>query len=246
MIRTDMSLADWTDEELLAALDVGAGRREIVIELRRRTELAVSGVTSYLTQLLDRLPPASEEVREAIAALSTQIEIAAQFDTFLDRSLPAGDYAGRLRDLKPLPDGAWARMALEGSTICTRFTWSSIALEGNTLTLHETQRILQDGVTIPGKSMREHLEAINHSVAVGLMYDMAYRADPLDVHVMLSFHRLLMHGIDDVWAGAYETTMSRFPARRIGRRTPALHRTASIKPSRHTPPPSRIARAPCR
>ena len=39
-------------------------------------------------------------------------------------------------------------------------TYHSNAIEGNTLTVYETKAILEDGITIAGKSMREHLEAI--------------------------------------------------------------------------------------
>jgi Fic family protein len=82
-----------------------------------------------------------------------------------------------------------------------RFTWASIALEGNTLTLRETQRVLEDGVTIAGKSMREHLEAVNHAAAVRRVHEIADRGEAITVHVMLELHGLLMRGIDDAWAG---------------------------------------------
>jgi len=40
------------------------------------------------------------------------------------------------------------------------------AIEGNTLTVYETKAILEDGITIAGKSMQEHLKAINHKQAI--------------------------------------------------------------------------------
>ena len=42
------------------------------------------------------------------------------------------------------------------------FLYESNRIEGNTLTLRETQLVINEGMTISGKSMREHLEAINH------------------------------------------------------------------------------------
>ena len=44
-------------------------------------------------------------------------------------------------------------------------TWSSNAIEGNTLTESETKAVLEDGLTIGGKQMREHLEVLGHGDA---------------------------------------------------------------------------------
>jgi Fic family protein len=42
------------------------------------------------------------------------------------------------------------------------FTYNSTAIEGNTFSFQETKILLLEGITIGGKSMREHLEIINH------------------------------------------------------------------------------------
>ncbi|MBN2887298.1 MAG: Fic family protein, partial [Chromatiaceae bacterium] len=42
------------------------------------------------------------------------------------------------------------------------YTFESNRIEGNTLTLRETELVIDKGLTVGGKSMREHLEAINH------------------------------------------------------------------------------------
>ncbi len=42
------------------------------------------------------------------------------------------------------------------------WTYNSNAIEGNTLSLQETEVVLNRGITIGGKSVNEHLEAINH------------------------------------------------------------------------------------
>jgi transcriptional regulator with XRE-family HTH domain len=46
------------------------------------------------------------------------------------------------------------------------YTFESNRIEGNTLSLKETDLIINEGITISGKSMREHLEAINHNEAI--------------------------------------------------------------------------------
>jgi len=107
----------------------------------------------------------------------------------------------RLSRLAPLPQSSWTSLTRLFSAEDVRFTWASNALEGNTLTLRETQRVLEDGATIAGKSMRDHLEAVNHAAAVRRMHEIVDRGKLLTVHVMLELHGLLMRGIDDTWAG---------------------------------------------
>jgi Fic family protein len=111
------------------------------------------------------------------------------------------DLDERLSRLRPLPEKTWTRLTRLFAVEDVRFTWASNALEGNTLTLRETQRVLEDGATIAGKSMRDHLEAVNHAAAVRRMHEIADQGETLTVHVMLELHGLLMRGIDDLWAG---------------------------------------------
>lgn len=49
-------------------------------------------------------------------------------------------------------------------------TYTSNAIEGNTLTESETKVIIEDGITIGGKSLREHYEAIGHATAYKIIY----------------------------------------------------------------------------
>lgn len=44
------------------------------------------------------------------------------------------------------------------------FTYSSNALEGNSLTESETKVVLEDGLTIGGKTLKDHYEAIGHAL----------------------------------------------------------------------------------
>ena len=55
------------------------------------------------------------------------------------------------------------------------YTYDSNRIEGNTLTLHETDMVVNKGITIAGKGLREHLEAINHKEAIDFIKDV--RAD---------------------------------------------------------------------
>ncbi len=107
----------------------------------------------------------------------------------------------RLSRLLPLSENKWSGLTRLFAAEDVRFTWASNALEGNTLTLRETQRVLEDGATIAGKSMHDHLEAVNHAAAVRRMHEIAERVEAITVQVMLELHGLLMRGIDDAWAG---------------------------------------------
>ncbi len=83
-------------------------------------------------------------------------------------------------------------------------TYSSNALEGNSLTETETKIILEDGLTIGGKSIREHLEVIGHSKAFDAMYELA-PAKSVTEEDILMLHRLFYEGIDGLNAGIYRS-----------------------------------------
>ena len=69
----------------------------------------------------------------------------------------------QLSALRPLPEEALKKIQ---DALDIEYTYESNRIEGNTLTLQETALVVNEGVTISGKSMREHLEAINHTEAI--------------------------------------------------------------------------------
>lgn len=81
-------------------------------------------------------------------------------------------------------------------------TWSSNALEGNTLTETETKVVLEDGITIGGKPLRDHFEAVGHSEAFDLLCRLAGGTEITEADI-LSMHRLFYHRIDEANAGKY-------------------------------------------
>lgn len=81
-------------------------------------------------------------------------------------------------------------------------TWSSNALEGNSLTETETKIVLEDGITIGGKSLRDHYEAAGHSEAFDLLYRLAKRTEITERDI-LELHRLFFYRIDKRNAGRY-------------------------------------------
>ncbi|TCI57385.1 Fic family protein [Exiguobacterium sp. SH1S21] len=82
------------------------------------------------------------------------------------------------------------------------WTYNSNAIEGNTLTINETKVVLE-GITVGGKTMREHLEVINHQEAIVYVEEIVRREEPFSEWQIKNLHRLVLKGIDDAYAGVY-------------------------------------------
>jgi Fic family protein len=85
----------------------------------------------------------------------------------------------------------------------TAYTYESNRIEGNTLSLQETHLVVNEGITIGGKSVREHLEAINHGEAVALLHDLVSNEVPFNEFRLKQIHHLVLKGIDERNAGKY-------------------------------------------
>ena len=84
------------------------------------------------------------------------------------------------------------------------FTYNSNAIEGNTLTITETKVILEDGLTIGGgKSLREHLEVLNHKEAIDYVQDVVSKEFDLSERVIRDLHHIILKSIDNPNAGVY-------------------------------------------
>lgn len=83
------------------------------------------------------------------------------------------------------------------------YTFESNRIEGNTLTLRETDLVINEGLTISGKSMREHLEAINHQEAIVYIKHLMDKNTSLNEREVLSIHNLILRGINPEDAGRY-------------------------------------------
>lgn len=82
------------------------------------------------------------------------------------------------------------------------WTYNSNAIEGNTLTLKETKVVLE-GITIGGKTMREHLEAINHKEAIEFLEELVQYNNELSEIDIKNIHAIVLKGIDNENAGRY-------------------------------------------
>lgn len=108
----------------------------------------------------------------------------------------------QLSTLRPLPEEALKKIQ---DALDIEYTYESNRIEGNTLTLQETALVVNEGVTISGKSMREHLEAINHTEAINYIKDIAKQDIEISERTIKEIHALILHGIDRENAGRYRT-----------------------------------------
>ena len=108
----------------------------------------------------------------------------------------------QLSILRPLAEEALRKIQ---DALDIEYTYESNRIEGNTLTLQETALVVNEGVTISGKSMREHLEAINHTEAISYIKDIAKQDIEISERTIKEIHALILHGIDRENAGRYRT-----------------------------------------
>jgi Fic family protein len=118
-----------------------------------------------------------------------------EFQSTFDRLY---DKLAVLQQSRPLPSIALQKIK-ESLTI--EWTYNSNSIEGNTLTLRETQMVLQEGITVKGKSLREHFEAKNHEKAIDYLYSLVNENYTLRSIDILSLHELVLRMIEDEFAG---------------------------------------------
>jgi len=111
----------------------------------------------------------------------------------------------RLDSFRPLSPTLVTRLKKQ---MAVEFTYHSNAIEGNTLTLHETRLVIEDGITIGGKSISEILEAKNHPEAMEFIESLVSARSEINDAIVLHIHKLIMSKIAED-AGHYRTTRVR-------------------------------------
>jgi len=108
------------------------------------------------------------------------------------------DKKAKLENSRPLPNSALHRIKED---LTLEWTYNSNSIEGNTLSLKETQMVIQEGMTVKGKSLREHFEAYNHEKAIDYLYALINKNYILRSIDILSLHGLVLRSIEDDYAG---------------------------------------------
>jgi Fic family protein len=103
-----------------------------------------------------------------------------------------------LQASRPLPNIALNKIR---ESLSIEWTYNSNSIEGNTLSLRETQMVLQEGITIKGKSLREHFETHNHDKAIDYLYRIVNDDYVLRSIDILSLHSLVLRSIEEDFAG---------------------------------------------
>jgi Fic family protein len=96
-------------------------------------------------------------------------------------------------------------------------TYTSNAIEGNTLTASETMQLIEHGVTVGGKPLKDHLEAVDHHEAVRYVRQLARSTTPITETDIRGLHRLVMLRSQPDAAGRY-ADQGRFVVTDAGRR----------------------------
>lgn len=109
----------------------------------------------------------------------------------------------QLDTLRPLPAAIIKRLREQ---ILVEWIYNSNAIEGSTVTLQETRLILETGLTIGGKTLREHFEVTNHRDAILYVEQLVANQEMLTPFHVRQIHKLVLSQIDDESAGNYRAT----------------------------------------
>jgi Fic family protein len=115
----------------------------------------------------------------------------------------------RLDRLRPLSASALAQLQKHYDV---DLTYTSNVIEGNTLTLRETAEVIEHGITVGGKSLRDHLEAVDHYEALLWTRGLAATTTPVTENTVCELHRRIVARSQPEIAGIY----SRNPRRIAG------------------------------
>lgn len=110
-----------------------------------------------------------------------------------------GKKIAKLNSFRPLPKETLESLLKKFEV---EMTYHSNAIEGNRLTLKETYLVLERGITIGGRSMKEHLEATNHKEAI-LEMEKIVKQKKISEKSILNLHALILDKIKPEWAGFY-------------------------------------------
>jgi len=153
-------------------------------------------IKEYSTEYsLDALKVAEETVRYESKNIESKID--SQVNNLL---LEVDDLKSQWDKCRPLEGIALEKMK---EYFSINYTFDSNKIEGNTLTMQETYLVVREGLTINGKSMIEHLEAVNHFEAIDFIEDIVKNKDYLNERVVKQIHYLILKSIDKMNAGVY-------------------------------------------
>jgi len=123
----------------------------------------------------------------------------------MDQSL-LSSIEGKKRELDTLRPLSPSLVQKLKEQFLVEWTYNSNAIEGNTLSLRETDLVINRGLTIGNKSLKEHFEAINHKECIELLEDFVDKKEELSTRFIKHIHAIILKNIDDYQAGVYRKT----------------------------------------
>jgi Fic family protein len=126
----------------------------------------------------------------------------------------------KLDRLRPLDSH---QLALLRKEIEIEFVYNSTSIEGNSLTLDETRLVLEEGITIKGKPVREHFDVINQKEAMETLESwVREKRKDIEEKDILQLHAITLRGISKEWAGRYKTAPNRVLGSKVKRTPPYM------------------------
>jgi Fic family protein len=119
----------------------------------------------------------------------------------------------RLDQMRPLPAEALARLE---HYYDIELTYASNAIEGNTLSPVETTLVIEQGITVSGKPLKDHLEALDHYDAMRYLRELGRQTAPLTESDIRNLHALVVQRSRPDIAGRY-ADLSRYVRTETGR-----------------------------
>lgn len=110
----------------------------------------------------------------------------------------------QLQKIRPLPGIAVEKLRKQ---FAIEMTYNSNAIEGNQLTLKETFLVINEGITIKGKSLKDHLEAKDHYEAIDYLYELIQhdKRQTISELTIRDLQKLVVKETDANAAGCYRT-----------------------------------------
>ena len=177
-----------TIKEVSEKWDISERRIRQLIQDSRILGAKKIGAAWYIPN--DAGKPIDKRVKEEI---EFKIDLPEDYFKEVDEKL------SKLNSKRPLSKEATESLQ---NAINLEWTYNSNGIEGNTLTLKETKVVLE-GITIGGKSVKEHLEAINHENAIEYLDGLTKDKSEISEWNIKGLHQLILKGIDDDNAGRY-------------------------------------------
>jgi transcriptional regulator with XRE-family HTH domain len=179
-------------KDLAAKLNIDSSLMSRILSNKRKPSIAQLKILSdfleidfneimkeYLAdEVLGVLKDYPQIAREVLTVAEERIQYLSGNDRFktialskqlMSRLKILDELSKKWKNIKPLNEIQLRKME---EYFFTSYTYESNRIEGNTLTLQETHLVINEGITIGGKSMREHLELVNHKEAIELILEL--------------------------------------------------------------------------